>query len=52
MSNSAYYLPDYHARYFKYKDLTKILGEPDVDSIVKLLRQVKRNAQRVHTTLG
>ena len=52
MSHSAYNLPDYRARYFEYKDLTKILGKPDVDSIVKLLREVKRNAQRVYTTLG
>ena len=50
--SSAYNLPDYRARYFEYKDLTKILGEPDVDSILILLRQCKRNAQRVYTTLG
>ena len=50
--SSAYNLPDYRARFFEYKDLTKILGEPDVDFILKLLRQCKRNAQRVYTTLG
>ena len=50
--SSAYNLPDYRARYFEYKDLDKVHGEPDIDAIVKLLRQVKRNAQRVTTTLG
>ena len=50
--SSAYDLPDYCAHYFEYKDLDTIHGEPDVDSILKLLRQVKRNTQRVYTTLG
>ena len=50
--SSAYNLPDYRARYLEYKYLTKILGEPDIDSILKLLREAKRNAQRVYTTLG
>jgi hypothetical protein len=50
--SGAYNLPDYCARFFEYKELTKIHGEPTVDSIVTLLRQVKRNAQRVTTTLG
>ena len=50
--SGAYNLPDYRARFFEYKELSKIHGEPTVDSIVTLLRQVKRNAQRVTTTLG
>ena len=49
--SSAYNLPDYRARYFEYKELNEVHGEPDIDSIVMLLRQVKRNAQRVTTTL-
>lgn len=49
---TAYNLPDYRARFFEYKDLEKIHGQPTIDSIAKLLRQVKRNAQRVITTLG
>ena len=50
--SSAYDLPAYCAHYFKYKDLDKIHGEPDVDYIPQMLRQVKRIAQRVYTTLG
>ena len=50
--SSAYNLSNYHARYFEYKDLDKIHDEPDVDSVVKLLRQVKRNAQCVSNTRG
>ena len=49
---SPYSLPDYRSRYFEYKNLTKILGEPTIDSIAKLHKEVKRNAQRVPTTLG
>ena len=49
---TAYSLPDYCARFFEYKDLEKIHGQPTIDSIARLLRQIKRNAQRVHTTLG
>ena len=50
--SSAYNLPDYCAHYFEYNDLDKIHGELDVDSIVKLLRQVQLNAQPVSTTQG
>ena len=49
---TAYSLPDYRARFFEYKDLDKIHGQPTIGSIARLLRQVKRNAQRVLTTLG
>ena len=52
MVNNAYNLPDYCGQYFQYEELTKIQGQPNIDSIVKMLRQVKRNAQRVKTTLG
>ena len=38
--------------YFEYKELTKIIGEPTLDSILLLHRQVKRNAQSIPTTLG
>lgn len=50
--STAYNLLDYRARFFEYKDLDKIHGQPTIDSIVRHLRQTKRNAQRVHTTLG
>ena len=49
---SPYSLPDYRTRFFVYKTLTKILGEPNVDTIARLQREVKRNAQKVTTTLG
>ena len=38
--------------HFEYKELSKIDGEPTLDSILLLHRQVKRNAQCVATTLG
>ena len=50
--SSAYNLPNYREKFFEVKDLDKIHGQPTIDGIVKLLRQVKRNAQRVPTTLG
>ena len=50
--SSVYNLPNYRERYFEYKNLDKVHGQPTIDLIVKLLRQVKRNAQRVPTTLG
>jgi hypothetical protein len=49
---SPYSLPDYRSRFFEYKTLTKIIGQPTIDSIAKLHREVKRNAQKVPTTLG
>ena len=49
---ATYNLPDYKEKYFEYKDLDKIHGQPTIESIIKLLRQVKRNAQCVPTTLG
>ena len=50
--SSAYNLPNYKDRYFQYKELDKIHGQPTIDSILTLLRQVKRNAQTVPTTRG
>ena len=38
--------------YFEYKELKKVEGEPTLDTILLLHRQVKRNAQSVPTTLG
>ena len=50
--STPYNLPDYQARNFKHKHLTKIYGEPNIDSIVTLFLEVKRNTQSVKTTLG
>ena len=49
---SAYNFPDYRERFFEYKNLTKVHGQPTIDSIVLLYDQVKVNAQKVQTTLG
>ena len=49
---SPYSLPDYRSRFFQYKTLTKILGEPTIDAIAKLHKEIKSNAQKVPTTLG
>ena len=38
--------------HFEYKELTRIKGEPTLDSILLLHRQIKRNAQSVPTILG
>ena len=38
--------------HFEYKELKRIEGEPTLDTILLLHRQVKRNAQSVPTTLG
>ena len=45
-------MPDFRTRYFEYPTLQKIHGRPNIDSIITLHRQVKRNAQRVPSTLG
>ena len=50
--STIYNLPNFREKYFEYKDLDKIHGQPTIDTIAKLLRQVKRNAQRVPTVLG
>ena len=49
---SMYHLPDYRNKYFELNDLDKIYGQPTIDTIVKLLKQGKRNAKSAHTTLG
>ena len=49
---SAYNLLDYKANYSEYNELDKMYGQPNIESIVKLYKQVKRNAQSVPTTLG
>ena len=49
--SSAYNLPNYREKYFEHNSLDKIHGQLAIDSIVKILRKVKLNAQRVPTTL-
>ena len=49
---SVYNLPDYKAKFFEYKTLTKVHGKPTIDTILQVYKQLKRNAQCVPTTLG
>ena len=49
---ASYTIKDYRTTHFEYKDLDKIHGKPDIDSLLRIFRQLKRNAQRVPTTLG
>ena len=48
----SYKLPNYKEDYFEYKQLSKIYGKPTLEILITLHRQLKRNAQRVPTTLG
>ena len=50
--SSVYNLPDYRAKFFEYKTLTKVHGKPTIDTILQVFKQLKRNAQCVPTTLG
>ena len=50
--SSTYSLKDYKATYFEYKTLDKIYGQPTVNNLLTLFRQLKRNAQCVTCTLG
>jgi len=43
---------DYKTTNFEYKSLDKIHGAPTIDSLLRIFRQLKRNAQYVTTTLG
>ena len=49
MSNP--YAKDY-SDYFETKELTKVHGEPDIDSLTCIFSELKRNAQKVPTPLG
>ena len=51
MTNS-HSIMDYTSTHFEYKELCKIHGQPDIDSLLRIFRQLKRNAQKVHTLLG
>ena len=45
-------LPDYKERYFETKALDHIHGKPTLQAIIKIFRQLKRNASSVPTRLG
>ena len=45
-------LPDYKEHYFETKALDHIHGKPTLQQIIKVFRQLKRNATSVPTRLG
>ena len=51
MLTKDYSLQDYTIK-FKHKELTLIRGVPTLDTILRLFREVKQNAQSIPTTLG
>ena len=44
--------PDYKKTHFPYPELDKIHGQPTIDQILKIYKQVKQNAASVPTTLA
>ena len=48
---SYFKLPNYREEFFEYKTLTKIHGRPNLEKLLTVFKQLKRNAQRVQTTL-
>ena len=49
---SKYNIKNYRTTHFQYPTLDKIHGQPSLESILRLFRQLKINAQSVPTTLG
>ena len=49
---SSYKSKDYRSTHFEHKDLTKIHGRPDIDNLLQIFKELKRNAQKVPTNLG
>ena len=49
---TAYNINNYQSTHFQYQTLDKIHGQPTLESILHLFRQLKNNAQSVPTTLG
>ena len=50
--SSTHSLKDYKSTYFEYPILTKLHGQPTVDNLLTIFRQLKRNAQCVTCSLG
>ena len=46
-----YSVKDYKTTHFEYTSLDKIHGAPTVDSLLRIFRQLNRNAQCMSTTL-
>ena len=52
MTLNTHNLPDYKERYFETKSLDHIHRKPTLRQIIKIFRQLKRNALSVPTRLG
>ena len=50
--SSPYDAKDYRLTHFEHKSLRKIHDCPDIDSLIQIFKELKRNAQKVPTTLG
>ena len=50
--SSSYDAKDYRLTHFEHKSLTKIHDRPDIDSLVQIFKELKRNAQKLPTSLG
>ena len=48
----SYDVKDYRTTHFEYPDLTKIHGKLDIDSLVTIFKELKRNSQKVPSKLG
>ena len=44
--------PDFRKTHFPHPDLDRVHGQPSIDQIVKIFRQLKQNAASVQTNLG
>lgn len=49
---SSYSVKAFRGIHFEYKDLDKIHCVPNIDSLLRIFRQLKRNAQSVPMSLG
>ena len=44
--------PDYRNSHFEFPILSKVIGEPDYEQLLCIQKELKANAQSVHSTLG
>ena len=49
---NVYSIMEYKSTHYEYKELTKIHGQPEIDSLLRNVCQLKRSAQRVPIILG
>ena len=44
--------PDYRNSHFEFPIFSKVIGEPDYEQLLCIQKELKANAQSVHSTLG